>query len=322
MKSVELLLISCWMAAISPAAFAADAYPSRNIRLIVPVGAGGSADYVARIVADRLRNGLGQQVLVDNRPGASGILGSDMVAKATPDGYTLLLVYPSHPVNPSLYKDMPYDTVKDFAPISMVASISLVLLVDGSSPIQSVKDLIARAAAKPGQLNFAVVGAGSLGSLGAELFASLTGIRLTAIPYKGVPQSQAALISGEVQIFFDTPVTSISQVKAGRLRALGVSTKTRLANLPDVPTIAEAGVPGYEVTSWNGILAPAKTPRAIIDRLNKEIVNVLRTPEVIEQVSAQGIGLVGSTPEEFASAIKTDIEKWAKVIKVAGIKAN
>ena len=322
MNSVFSLLVafSVWVSIAT--AFAAEPYPARPIRLIVPIGAGGASDTLARIVADKLRGGLGQQVIVDNRPGASGIVGSDIVAKAVPDGYTILLVYTSHPVNPSLYKDLPYDTVRDFAPVTMLSTQSLVLLVDTSSPIQSVKDLIARATAKPGQLNYAGVGIGSLGHLGAELFALLSGIKLTLVPYKGVPQAQTALISGEVQMFFDTPVTSIPQVKAGRLRALGVSTKTRLANLPDVPTIVESGVPGYEVTGWNGILAPVKTPREIIDRLNIEIVKVLRSPDVIAKVDAQGIGLAGNSPDEFGAFIRAEIEKWAKVIKDAGIKAN
>ena len=303
-------------------AAAADVYPNRPIRLVVPTGAGGNTDTFARIVADKLKGPLGQQIIVDNRSGASGIVGSDIVAKAVPDGYTLLMVFPSHPVNPSLYSDLPYDTLKDFAPVTMVTSVTQVLVVNPKLPIHTVKDLIAQAKEKPGHFNHGVVARGSLGDLSAEVFSMMTGAKLTQIAYKGAPQVMTALIGGELQVYFSAPVVAIPQMKAGRVRALGVSTKKRLAVIPDVPTIAEAGVPGYEVVGWNGILAPAKTPRAIIERLNADIVKVIRTPEVEADILAQGIEPIGNTPEEFGRIIRADVERWGKILKGAKTKAN
>jgi tripartite-type tricarboxylate transporter receptor subunit TctC len=303
-------------------ATAADVYPNRPIRLVVPTGAGGNTDTFARIVADKLKGPLGQQIIVDNRSGASGIVGSDIVAKAVPDGYTLLMVFPSHPVNPSLYSDLPYDTLKDFAPVTMVTSVTQVLVVNPKLPIHTVKDLIAQAKEKPGHFNHGVVARGSLGDLSAEVFSMMTGAKLTQIAYKGAPQVMTALIGGELQVYFSAPVVAIPQMKAGRVRALGVSTKKRLAVIPDVPTIAEAGVPGYEVVGWNGILAPAKTPRAIIERLNADIVKVIRTPEVEADILAQGIEPIGNTPEEFGRIIRADVERWGKILKGAKTKAN
>ena len=300
----------------------ADVYPNRPIRLVVPTGAGGNTDTFARIVADKLKGPLGQQIIVDNRSGASGIVGSDIVAKAVPDGYTLLMVFPSHPVNPSLYSDLPYDTLKDFAPVTMVTSVTQVLVINPKLPIHTVKDLIAQAKEKPGHFNHGVVARGSLGDLSAEVFSMMTGAKLTQIAYKGAPQVMTALIGGELQVYFSAPVVAIPQMKAGRVRALGVSTKKRLSVIPDVPTIAEAGVPGYEVVGWNGILAPAKTPRAIIERLNADIVKVIRTPEVEADILAQGIEPIGNTPEEFGRIIRADVERWGKILKGARTKAN
>ena len=258
-------------------------------------------------------------MIVDNRTGASGIVGSDIVAKAAPDGYTLLMAFPSHPVNPSLYSDLPYDTLKDFAPVTMVTSVTQVLLVNPKLPVYSVKDLIAQVKEKPGTFNHGVVGRGSLGDLSAEVFSLMSGARLTQIAYKGAPQVMTALIGGELQVYFSPPVVAIPQMKAGRVRALGVSTKQRLAVMP---TIAEAGLPGFEVVGWNGILAPAKTPRAIIERLHAEIVKVIRTPEVEADILAQGIEPIGNTPEEFGRIIRADVERWAKILKVTKTKTN
>ena len=300
---------------VSPLSRAAEAYPSRPIRLVVPTGAGGNTDVFARVIAEKLRDSLGQAVIVDNRPGASGIVGSDIVAKAMPDGYTLLMAFPSHPVNPSLHKDLPYDTVKDFAPITMVTSVTQVLVVNPKLPVQSVKDLIAQAKEKPGTFNHGVVGSGSLGDLCARTLTAMTGAPLTQVPYKGAPQIVTAIIAGEIQIYFSAPVAVLSQIKGGRVRALGVSTRKRLAVLPDVPTIAESGVPGFEVVGWNGVLAPAKTPRPIVERLNHEIVRILRQPEVEASVTAQGIEPIGNTPEEFSRVLRADVEKWAKILK-------
>ena len=301
---------------------AADAYPSRPIRMVVPTGAGGVTDILARILAERMRDGLRQQVVVDNRPGAGGIIGSDIVAKAQPDGYTLLMVFPSHPVNPSLNSKMPYDTVKDFAPITMVSRVSQVLLVHPSLPVTSVKELIAYAKARPKQLNFGTVGRGSFGHVSTELFAMQAGIELVHVTYKGVPQIIGALLSGEIQIYFNVPISAIGQIRAGKMRALGVTRSERLAMLPEVPTIAEAALPGFEAIGWNGILAPAATPQTIVDRLHREIVTSLRHPEVLTQLTAQGIEPVGNTPEEFGKIIRADVAKWAQVLRRAGVQSN
>ncbi len=298
----------------------AQTYPNKPIRIVVPAGAGGITDLLARIVAQKLGENLGQQVLVDNRVGASGIVGTEIVAKSAPDGYMLLMVYPSHPANPSLFAKMPYDTVNDFSPITMVSGVRLVLTVTHALPAKSVKELIALAKSQPGTLNYGSTGKGSLGHLAAELFRSMSGAQITHVPYKGAPQVITALISGEVGMFFDPPITAVPQVKAGKTRALGVSTKTRLAVLPEVPTIHEAGVPGFEVIGWNGILAPANTPRPIIDRLHAEIVKVLRTPDVVERFTQNGADIIANTPAEFAAIVKADVAKWAKVIQSAGIR--
>ena len=301
---------------------AAEQFPQRPIRLVVPVGAGGNTDTFARLVAGKLGAPLGQQVIVDNRPGADGIVGSEIVAKSAPDGYTLLMAFPTHPVNPFLHAKMPYDTVNDFAPITMVTSVTQVLLVNPKVPAKSVKELIAFAAEKPGALNAGAVALGSLGDLCMALFESMAKVKLVHISYKGAPQVMTALIAGEVQVYFSPPVVAMPQMRAERVRALGVSTKTRLASLPDIPTIAESGLPGYDVVGWNGVLAPAKTPRAIIERLNTAIVQVVRSPEFEAETAAQGVTAIGNTPGEFARVIRADMQKWAKLLKGAGGKAD
>ena len=298
----------------------AQSYPSKPIRIIVPAGAGGITDLLARIVGQKLSENIGQPVVIDNRAGASGIVGSEIVAKAPPDGYLLLMVYPSHAANPGLFAKIPYDTVHDFAPITMVSGVHLVLTVTNSLPAKSVKELIALAKSKPGTLNYGSTGTGSLGHLAAELFRSMSGAQITHVPYKGAPQVITALISGEVGMFFDPPITSVPQVKAGKTRALGVTTTKRLAVLPDVPTVDEAGVPGFEVIGWNGILAPAATPKPIIDKLHTEIVKVLRSPDIVERFTQNGAVIIGNTPAEFAAIVKGDVAKWLKVIQSAGIR--
>ena len=316
---IRSILTMALLGALGQAANAADAYPNRPIRLIVPSGAGGVTDILARILAERMRGSLGQQVVVDNRPGAGGIVGSDIVAKATPDGYTLLMVFPSHAVNPSLNAKMPYDSVNDFAPITLVSRVSQVLLVHPTMPVKGIKDLIAYAKARPKQLNFGSVGKGSLGHLSGELFAFQAGLEIVHVAYKGAPQIMAALLSNEVQIYFNVPISALSQIRAGKVRALGVSTPERLAVLPDVPTISEAGLAGYESIGWNGILAPARTPRPIIDRIHREVVAALRSPDIQAQLTAQAVDAVGNTPEEFAKILRADIAKWAGVLRRAGI---
>jgi len=303
-------------------AYAAESYPSRPIRMIIPSGAGGITDILGRALADKLSASLGQQVIVDNRPGASGIVGSNIVAKATPDGYTLLMAFPSHPVNPSLYPDIPFDTAKAFAPITMVSAVAPVLIVASQFPARSMKELIAIAKAKPGQLNHGSVGKGSMGSLAAELLRSTAGIQFTQVAYKGAPQALTALMSGEIEFYLiGSAGTVVPHVKADRVRALGVGARERLAVLPDVPPIAET-VPGYEARGWNGILAPAGTPKAVIERLNREIVKVVHSPEFGRMLTGEGATAVGNTPAEFDAAIRADLAKWAKIITENGIRGQ
>jgi len=318
MKYLSGLLIAVALAA--QAVHAAENYPARPIRMVIPSGAGGITDIIGRTIAPKLTASLGQQVVIDNRPGASGILGSGIVAKSTADGYTLLMVFPSHPVNQSLYKDVPYDTANDFAPITLVSAVSPVLVVGAQSPARSVKDLLDLAKAKPGQLNHGSVGAGSMGSLGAELLRSMAGIQFTQVAYKGSPQALTAVISGEIDFYLIGSAGTVGpQVKAGRIRALGVGAKQRLSILPDVPPIGDT-LPGYEARGWNGILAPAGTPNAIIGRLNRELVAIIRSPEFAKVLTGEGATPVGNTPAEFDAIIRADIRKWAKIIQDTGIR--
>ncbi len=295
-------------------ALAAQPFPSRPIRLIIPSGAGGVTDILARNIAPKLSDALGQQVVIDNRPGASGIVGSLIVAKAAPDGHTLLMAFPSHVVNQSLFADMPYDTAAAFAPITLVSAVSPVLIVGSQSAARSVAELIALAKARPGQLNHGSTGSGSMGSLGADLLGAMAGIQFTQVVYKGAPQALTALMSGEIEFYLIGSVgTAVAQVKAGRIRALGVGAKQRNASLPDVPPIADT-LPGYEARGWNGILAPAGTPRAIVERLNQALVKIIRSPDMVPALAGEGAIAVGNTPAEFAAIIRADSAKWAQII--------
>ncbi len=318
----RILSIGFAVCAGIPAVAPAQAYPTRPIRLIIPSGAGGITDILARNIAPRLSDALGQQVVIDNRPGASGIVGSLIVAKAAPDGHTLLMAFPSHVVNQSLFADMPYDTATAFAPVTLVSAVSPVLIVGSQSPARSVAELIALAKARPGQLNHGSTGSGSMGSLGADLFGAMAGIKFTQVVYKGAPQALTALMSGEIEFYLIGSVgTAVAQVKAGRIRALGVGAKQRNASLPDVPPIADT-LPGYEARGWNGILAPAGTPRAIVERLNQALVKIIRSPDMAPALAGEGAIAVGNTPAEFDAIIRADIAKWAKIIKDASSRAR
>ena len=320
MTVVKVFAAGALVAAVN--VFAADTFPSRPIRMIVPTGAGGVTDVLGRVVAHKLGESLGQQVVIDNRPGASGIVGSQIVATAPPDGYTLLMVFPTHVVNPYLFSKVPYDTEKAFAPITIVSTVSLLLTVNPELPVKSTQELIAFAKANPNKLNYGTVGSGSLGHLGAELFRSMSNTRMTQIAYKGSPQVLSALIGGEINMYMVASISGVMpQLKSGRVRALGVSTKQSLPVLPDVPPIAYA-LPGYEARGWNGILSPAGTPKAIIDKLNREIVKVVRSPDFAQNLTNEGAFAVGNTPEEFAAVIRADMKKWSAVIKEAGIKGE
>ena len=307
------------LAIVAANAFAQN-YPVRTIRLVVPSSPGGSSDILGRILAQKLSEALGQQVVIDNRAGASGVIGVDLVAKAAPDGYTLVITQTSLAINPSMVRQMPYDALRDLAPISQIAVGPNVLSLHPSVPAANVKALIALARAKPGSLAAGSPGVGTSPHLSAELFKSLAKIDIVQVPYKGSGQGMISLLSGEIAMMFPTLPTAIQYIKAGKLRALGVTSAARSPALPAVPTIAEAGLPGYEATQWFGVLAPAGTPRAIVDRLQQEIARVLRAPEMRERLSAEGTEAVGGTPEEFTTLIKTETEKWARVIRAAGIK--
>lgn len=320
MKLIFSLLAACLVIAGTPAQAAAP-FPTRPVRVVVPTGAGAITDILARILSEKLSPALGQQIVIDNRTGAGGIIGTEIVAKAPPDGHTLLFAFPSHALNPSFYPSLPYDTINDFAPITIVSYVTSVLFVNSSFPAKSVSEFIAVAKSKPGYINYGSVQA-SLGQLSAELFASLAGIKIVGISYKGGPQRDMAVISGEVHMGFTPPISLVPLIKTGKVRALGVTSKERVSAMPDVPSIAEAGLPGYESNGWNGVLAPAKTPQAIINQLHGGIVKVLQSPDVVQQLAVQGVDPVGNTPKEFATIIKNDIEKWAKIIRGAGIKIS
>lgn len=298
----------------------AQAYPAKPIQLVVPLGPGGINDIISRMIAQRLTESLGQSVIVVNRPGAGGIIGSEAVAKAPPDGYTILMVYSSHMVNPSLYAKLPYDTIRDFAPITLVNTVNLVLTVGAAVPAASVRELIALAKARPGQLNYGTIGIGSLGHLAGIRFVKAADIDVVQVPYKSAPEVTTALLRGDATFYFDSPITALPFIRSGKVRALAVTSAARSSVLPDVPTLAEAGLRGFEVVGWNGLLAPGGTPRPIIDKLNFEVVRILRSAEVIALLKEQGVDVVGDAPEEFAGVIRTDIEKWHGIIEAAGIK--
>ena len=306
--------------AVASAAGAAD-FPAKPIRMVVPFGAGSNTDLLARTVAVRMAEHWGQQVVVDNRPGAGGNIGTDLVAKAPPDGYTLVLGAASVlAINQSLYSQMPYDSATAFAPITNMVKTTNVLVVTPSLPAKSVRELIAYGKANPGKLTYASSGAGGTIHLSGELFKSMAGITMEHIAYKSSPLAHIDMIAGQVHAMFDAMPTALPQVKAGRLRALAVTTAKRSAQLPDLPTIAEAALPGYEAAGWFGFAAPARTPREVLVKLNKEIVRIIALPDVKERLISQGAEPVGDTPEEFAQFIKAEAAKWGKVIKALNLK--
>jgi tripartite-type tricarboxylate transporter receptor subunit TctC len=308
------------LAAVAALPAAAQTYPNRPIRLVVPSSPGGGTDITGRIVANKLSEQLGQQVVVDNRAGAGTIIGIEIAAKAPPDGYTLLMGLSTLAINPSMYAKLPYDALRDLAPISLAVLSPNILTVHPSVPAKTVKEFIALAKAKPGTITFGSAGQATSPHLSGELLKVLAKIDIVHVPFKGSGQSVISSISGEIAANFPSVPTAIPYIKAGKLRGLGVTMAKRTAALPDVPSIAEAGVPGYEATQWFGMLAPAGTPRPIIDRLNHEMVKLLKSPEVRDRLIADGTDPAPTTPEEFGAYIKSETEKWTKVIKAAGIK--
>ena len=300
----------------------AQDYPSKPIRFIVPYVAGGAGDIFARTIGQKLFEAMGQTVVIDNRPGANGIIGVDLVAKSPADGYTIVMGNSAPFVlNPSLYSKLPYDPLKDFAPVTQGTYYAYILVLHPSVPAKNIQELVAYAKAKPGQLAYGSTGTGSANHLAGEFFAMMTGTKLTHVPYKGSAAALVDVLGGQLPMMFDTPITSIPQLKAGKLRAIGFSGNRRTPQLPDVPTLDELGLKGFEVSSWQAILAPAGTPKAVVDRLYRETIKALKTPDVIERLGTQGGNeLIGSTPAEFAALIKAELEKYGKVIKEAGIR--
>ena len=301
------------------AALAQPTYPTRPIRCIVPFPPGGSTTIVARLIGQKLTESWGQHVVVDNRGGGNTIIGSEALVKAPPDGYTILHMTTTHVINPSLLKT-PYDAIKDFAPVATLVRTEILMVVNPSLPANNLQEFIALAKSKPGHLNFASSGSGTANHLAAELLSILAGVRMQHIPHKGAGPAVTDLMSGQVQMFMNNAVPLTPYVKAGRIRAIAVSGPARLPSLPEVPTFTEAGLPGYEVKSWQGILAPARTPNVIIDKLSQEIARILRTPEVKDNLVTMGADPFVSTPPQFAELIKTDLVKYAKLIREAKIK--
>lgn len=290
--------------------------------MVVPFPAGGGIDTVARVIAPKLAESLGQPVIIDNRVGASGTVGTEAVAKAAPDGYTLLATFASHAQNASLYPKLGYDTVKDFVPITLIATVPNILVINPSLPVKTVKELVALAKKHPDEILYASIGNGTPAHLSAELFNSMAGIRMTHVPYKGAAASIVALISGETQLTFTTVLVAMPHIKSGRLRALGVASLKRSTVLPDVPTIDEAGVRGYESNAWYGLLAPARTPQPILDQLHRETVKTLQNNDVRDNLKGQGAEPVGNAPREFAVIIADEIEKWRRVVLATGARAD
>ena len=306
----------------APGAYAQQ-YPGRPIRMIVPFPPSGSTDIMARVLAQKLTERLGQQVIVDNRGGAGGTIGMELAAKAPPDGYTLMMSTSiTHTVGVSLYSKLPYNVLTDFAPITMAASVPLLVVVNPSVPARSVKELIALAKARPGQLNYASPGNGTSGHLAAEMFKSMAGVDVVHVPYKGGGPAVMDLIGGQVQMLILSAVATLPHVKSGKLRALALTSLTRSPDLPNIPTVSESGLPGYEVVLWYGVFAPAKTPKAIVTRLNQDVVRIMQSPEIGARLASEGGRPVGNTPEQFQEIIKADVAKWAKIVKDAGIKVE
>ena len=301
-------------------AAAQSAYPSRPIRLIVPSAPGGGTDFTARTLAQKLTDSLGQTVIVDNRAGAAGNIGVEIAAKSGPDGYTLVMPITSFSINPHLYSKLPFDTVKDFSPIVLASSAPLFLVITPSVPAKSVGELINVAKAKPGQLNYANSGNGTTAHLAGELFKKMAGVNLVSVPYKGGGPAVIDLIAGRVQIYFSTIPAALAHVQGGRLRGVAVTTTKRVNLIPDVPTVAESGLPGFEVVGWFGIFAPAGTPRPVVATLNKALNDALRAPDIQQRFSSQGLIPGGGTPEELGKFLRAEIAKWGALIKEAGIQ--
>lgn len=322
-RVVPAIVLCCVVSGLfAGGAQAQPAWPAKPVRMIVPQSPGGSTDLVARPLAQLLGVAFGQTVLVDNRPGAGSVIGTEIVARAAPDGYTLLVIAASFTATPALHHKLPFDSQRDFAPIVVLSAFPNLLVVHPSVPVKTVQELLALARARPGALNFGTSGAATGTHMSMEMFMHMTGTKLVHVPYKGGAPSVQALMSGEVQVNMATISTALPQVRAGRLRALAVTSLRRSSALPDLPTVAESGVPGFDYASWTGMLAPAKTPMAVISRLNAESVRAMQGPEMKALLATEGAEPVGSSPQQFAEQIRTEIARWTQVVKAAGIRPN
>jgi tripartite-type tricarboxylate transporter receptor subunit TctC len=324
MKNKSFMRIfPAFLLAVALNANAQERYPSKPLRIVVPFAPGGSTDIFARLVGERLGSALGQPVVIENRAGAGGNIGADVVARSAPDGYTLLMATTGvMAINNALYKSMTYDAAKDFEPVIFIASITNILIVPPELPARNVAELVALAKREPGRLSFASSGAGSSTHMSAELFKSLTGTDILHIPYKGSGQALPDLMSGRVSMMFENAPGAVSYIKAGKVRALAVTGLERSAALPDLPTVAESGVPGYESLSWSGLAAPSGTPKEIIQRITRETARILATPEMRARLADQGAEAVGGPPEQFAGHIRAEREKWTRLIRSRGISVN
>ncbi|WP_454763964.1 Bug family tripartite tricarboxylate transporter substrate binding protein [Cupriavidus campinensis] len=317
---LAVLCLGCMTAAPQAGAQSADGYPGKPITYVVPFAAGGTTDLLGRMIGQKLSQALGQSVVVENRAGAGGNIGSDYVAKAAPDGYTLLGgTISSHAINVSLYPKMPYDPVKNFQPVALIGTLPNVLVVNVNSPWKSVQDVVAAAKAKPGSINFGSSGNGTSQHLAAELFANMAGLRMTHVPYKGSSQAVQALLGNQVDIVFENSVAAMPMIQSGKFRALATTGARRAAELPEVPTMAESGLAGYEIVSWQAIFAPAGTPMPIVNKLAAEIGKIIRQPDIKARLAGMGVEPSGAGPAELASFQKSEVAKWANLIKVANI---
>ena len=315
-----LVAVFLWISSLDSYA---ETYPTKSIKIVVPYPAAGTPDILAREIAAKLTSALGQQVIVDNRPGAGGNIGTDLVAKSAPDGYTLIMgTVATHSINQSLYKKLPFDPIKDFAPIILVTTTPNVLVVNPDLPVKTVKGLIALAKSKPGEITFSSGGNGTSHHLGGMLFQKLASVQMTHVPYRGSGAALPDLIGGQVNIMFDNLPSSMPHIKSGKLRAIATTGAARSPVLPDLPTVAEAGVPGFEITAWFGLLAPAKTPQAIIDRLNLEVTKILNLPDIKARFSAQGAEPTPGTPRQLGQFIKDKTAQWASIVKASGAQID
>ena len=319
-RSVPVCIAAALTMAASAIPATAQEFPAKPIRWIVPFTAGGPTDTIARIVGAKLTEAWGQPVVIENQGGAGGTIAANMTAKAAPDGYTLLYVSASHAIAPSMYKALPYDPVTDFAPITVIANSPFVLVASPVVPVKTVKELIALAKAQPGKLTFASSGAGASNHLAGELFKTMAGVNIVHVPYKGQSQTTADLMSGEVSITFGSPVQTLPLVAANKVRALAVTTRARYSPIPDVPTVEESGLAGYETGTWHGALGPKGTPARIVNRIQGEMARALRMPDVLASLAKLGVTAVGGSPEEFGALLKTEVVRWSEVAKRSGVE--